>query len=135
MVGADVFWFPATRPIFEPLGCVDSRRSGRFLFVSAQAGIDADLRPATSLAGQAHATLGQVRAAIAAVGGADASVISLTVHVNTSLFQGPMADVAEAVGRAWKDHFGSMQTTATITGAQMFGIPGLILEVQCIAMI
>ena len=135
MVGADVFWFPATRPIFEPLGCVDSRRSGRFLFVSAQAGLDADLRPAAGLAAQAGTTMSQVRAAIEAVGGTTASVVSLTAYVNTTLFQDPIAEVAKAVGRAWKEQFGPSLTTATITGAQMFGIPGLIMEIHCIALI
>jgi enamine deaminase RidA (YjgF/YER057c/UK114 family) len=135
MVGADVFWSPATRPIFEPLGCVDSRRCGRFLFVGAQAGLDDSLLPASGLARQADATLGQVLVAIEAVGGTAASVVSLTAYVNTTLFQDAMADVAEAVGRAWKEQFSHSRTTATIIGAQMFGIPGLIMKIHCIAMI
>jgi enamine deaminase RidA (YjgF/YER057c/UK114 family) len=129
-----VFWFANTQPLFAPLGCVDARRRGRWIFVSAQAGLDEQLRPAATLPEQARRTLAQLRTALDEVGGAQARVCSLAVYVNTTAFDGPVQAGAAQVAAAWKEQFGAAGPAAMTTGVQMFGIPQLYMEISCIAL-
>jgi len=127
-----VFWFDHTRPLFEPLGCVDARRRGGWVFVSAQAGIDAQLVALDGLVMQADRAFGQLKAAYSAADGDPSAVCQLTVYVNTGLLDVSMTEASEPIFASWKSNFPRSSATGALVGAQMFGIPKLLLEVQCI---
>ncbi|MDY6955739.1 MAG: Rid family hydrolase [Pseudomonadota bacterium] len=127
-----VFWFDHTRPLFEPLGCVDARRRGRWVFVSAQAGINAQLVALDGLAMQADRAFSQLKAAYVAVGGDSSAVCQLTVYVNTGLLEAPLTEASDVIFGSWKSNFPGSPATGALVGAQMFGIPRLLLEIQCI---
>jgi enamine deaminase RidA (YjgF/YER057c/UK114 family) len=126
-----VFWFDHTRPLFEPLGCVDARRRGKWVWVSAQAGIDDQLVALDGLATQSARAFHQLRTAFEAAGGDSAAVCQLTVYVQTALFEGSLAEASSVVFAQWRSIFPDGGTTATLIGSQMFGIPKLFLEVHC----
>ena len=131
---APVFWFDHTRPLFEPLGCVDARRSGKWVWVSAQAGIDEQLVALDGLAMQSARAFQQLRTAFEAAGGDPAAVCQLTVYVQTALLEVSLTDASEVVFAQWRSIFPDSGTTGTLIGAQMFGIPKLLLEVQCMGL-
>jgi enamine deaminase RidA (YjgF/YER057c/UK114 family) len=128
----EVFWFDHTRPLFEPLGCVDARRRGSWVFVSAQAGIDAQLLALDGLVMQSDRAFAQLKTAYTAAGGDSSAICQLTVYVNTGLLEVPLTEASEPIFASWKSAFPESRTTGALIGAQMFGIPKLLLEVQCI---
>jgi enamine deaminase RidA (YjgF/YER057c/UK114 family) len=126
-----VFWFEHTRPLFEPLGCVDARRRGGWVWVSAQAGIDEQLVALDGLAMQSARAFRQLRTAYEAAGGDPAAVCQLSVYVQTALLDGSLEQASTLVFSEWRSIFPDCGTSGTLIGAQMFGIPKLLLEVQC----
>ncbi len=126
------FWFDHTRPLFEPLGCVDARRCGQWVFVSAQAGVDERLVAAAGLEAQSRQALRQLRHAYEAVGGEIESICQLNLYVNTTFLDVPLAAASETVFSLWREIFPTARPAGAMVGAQMFGIADLLLEVQCI---
>ncbi|HJO35154.1 MAG: Rid family hydrolase [Pseudomonadota bacterium] len=127
-----LFWFDHTRPLFEPLGCVDARRCGRWVFVSAQAGVDEQLVAPAGLEAQSRRALRQLRHAYQAVGGEVESICQLTLYVNTTFLDMPLAAASETVFALWREIVPTARPAGAMVGAQMFGIADLLLEVQCI---
>lgn len=127
-----LFWFDHTRPLFEPLGCVDARRCGQWVFVSAQAGVDKRLVAATGLEAQSRQALRQLRHAYEAVGGEVESLCQLNLYVNTTFLDVPLAAASETIFAFCREIFPTARPTGAMVGAQMFGIADLLLEVQCI---
>lgn len=127
-----VFWFDHTRPLFEPLGCVDARRRSGWVFVSAQAGIDAQLVALDGLVMQADRAFSQLKAAYIAADGDLSAVCQLTVYVNTGLLEVPLTEASDPIFASWKSNFPGSSATGALVGTQMFGIPKLLVEVQCI---
>lgn len=127
-----IYWFPHTKELFEPLGCVDARRRGPWVFVSAQAGIDEQLQALDGLEAQTIRAFENLKAALNQVGGTVDQVCSLNIYVNTGLLKTSFEEAALTISECQKVVLGEKATTACLVGAQMFGIPSLLIEIQCI---
>lgn len=111
---------------------VVTTNGGKMVFLAGQAGLRADYSMPESLAEQAELTYENIRIALAAVGGSASDVVRITVYI-VGLGQGTdPTPVYEAQGKFFP---ADAKPASTILGVSGLALPGLLVEVDVIALV
>jgi len=120
--------------MYQPAGYrqVVTAEGGKTVYLAGQAGLGADGSMPETLAEQAELTYENIRRALAAVGGSPSDVVRITVHI-VGLGQGTdPAPVYEAQGQFFP---ADAKPASTILGISGLALPGLLVEVDVIALV
>ena len=111
---------------------VVTAEGGKLVFLAGQAGLRADGSMPETLAEQAELTYENIGLALAAVGGSAADVLRITVYI-VGLGQG--TDPVPVYVAQGKFFPADAKPASTILGVSGLALPGLLVEVDVIAMV
>lgn len=111
---------------------VVTAKGGRMVFLAGQAGLTADNSMPDSLADQAELTYENIGKALAAVGGTASDVVRVTVYI-VGLGEG--VDPTPVYIAQGKFFPADAKPAATILGVSGLALPGLLVEVDVIALV
>jgi enamine deaminase RidA (YjgF/YER057c/UK114 family) len=126
---------PATKGLFDQLGCVEAVRVGDTVYVSGQVGWDEQLKPAETLEGQARLAFQNLKAVLAKAGAKPAHITHLQLFFVDTGQGTSLMDKAGIVFKAKKEVLPECRPAATGVRVQELILPQLMLEVHAVAVV
>lgn len=122
----------AMRPLVEPYGLAEAVRAGGMLYIAGQTGIDETHQiVAGGLGAQAGQAFRNIKAVLAAAGGAPENIVSMTWYV----VEGPRSFMEDAleITAARNEVFPGLVTGQTAVRVNALLTPELLIEIQAVA--
>lgn len=126
---------PYSAPLYDQLGIVEAIKADNLIFLSGQAGMNDRFEPLPTYEEQCRATFVNMKNVLAEAGGTDADIVQIIAY----LVDVPSAE--EFSGRVMTafQHFREIlpgcRTTSTAIGVTKLAVPGMMLEVQALAIV
>lgn len=129
------FTSPASEPMYSQLGIVEAIRADNLVFLSGQAGMDDHFQPLPTFEAQCEKTFANIKKVLNEAGGKDEDIIQIIAY---------FVDVPtpEEFGQRVMTAFGyfrqilpGCRTTSTAIGVPKLVMPGMMLEVQALAIL
>jgi enamine deaminase RidA (YjgF/YER057c/UK114 family) len=134
MVTTQAITREAMRPLIEPYGLAEAVRAGNLLFIAGQTGMDETHQIVVGgLGAQAAQAFRNIKAVLAAAGGAPENLVSMTWYV----VEGPdpcsfMEDALE-ITAARNEVFPGLVTGQTAVRVKALLTPEMLIEIQAVA--
>jgi enamine deaminase RidA (YjgF/YER057c/UK114 family) len=126
---------PYSAPLYDQLGIVEAIKADNLVFLSGQAGMNERFEPLPTFEQQCHATFTNMKNVLAEAGGTDADIVQIIAY----LVDVPSAE--EFSGRVmtafqyFREILPQCRTTSTAIGVPKLVVPGMMLEVQALAIV
>jgi enamine deaminase RidA (YjgF/YER057c/UK114 family) len=129
------FTSPASEPMYSQLGIVEAIRSDNMIFLSGQAGMDDSFQPLPTFEAQCEKTFLNIKKVLNEAGGKDEDIIQIIAY----FVDVPTPDefgqrVMTAFGH-FRQILPGCRTTSTAIGVPKLVMPGMMLEVQALAIL
>lgn len=125
---------PYSAPLYDQLGIVEAIKADNLIFLSGQAGMNEKFEPLPTFEAQCEATFKNMKNVLAEAGGKDSDIVQIIAYLvdvpNAEEFSGRVMTAFNF----FREILPNCRTTSTAIGVTKLAVPGMMIEVQAIAL-
>lgn len=126
---------PYSAPLYDQLGIVEAIRADNLIFLSGQAGMDGNFEPLPTYEAQCQATFTNMKNVLAEAGGRDEDIVQIIAYLVDVPTPEEFSGRVMTAFQYFREILPGCRTTSTAIGVTKLAVPGMMLEVQALAMV